>query len=292
MGDELDQSDEQDQCDDPFDSFDDEEWDDDDDDAEVNFPPIVAYDRDMLKAVIARHEGSHAKVYLDSEGHPTIGIGFNLDREGARATIEALGLDYDKLRAREVSLTDEQIDALFDTDVTTAEDAARNVVQGFDGLDADRKIVLVDMAFNLGAYKFSGPHGFTNMIAAVGAGEYELAADEMTKSLWYGQVKTRALEDIAVMRGQKRFPEDPDQDPPLAPLPRDPDDYEHRVKKLLDGMSLPAPCSDSMGEPSADDPADGDDWDYYDKFGFDNWDEYRDELEEMFGELDIGGTSG
>src|SRR6187551_1498786 len=35
-----------------------------------------------LKAQLERHEGNRSKVYNDTAGHPTIGIGFNLDRGG------------------------------------------------------------------------------------------------------------------------------------------------------------------------------------------------------------------
>ncbi|NIS19793.1 MAG: hypothetical protein GWN89_07595, partial [Thermoplasmata archaeon] len=39
---------------------------------------------------------------LSKEGKATIGVGFNLDRKGARKIIEDLGYDYDKMRKGEV----------------------------------------------------------------------------------------------------------------------------------------------------------------------------------------------
>src|SRR5713101_6545671 len=91
-----------------------------------------------IQDTIERHEGGRFDtVYLDSEGHPTIGIGFNLDREDAQEKIEALGLDFDAVRDGTATLTDAQIDALFAADVGQAIADARNAIDDFDGLSAD-----------------------------------------------------------------------------------------------------------------------------------------------------------
>src|ERR1700730_18554339 len=66
-------------------------------------------DLDAIQKLIARHEGSRATVYVDTAGNPTVGIGFNLNRSNAQAAISAIGVDYDKLRAGVVSLTQAQI---------------------------------------------------------------------------------------------------------------------------------------------------------------------------------------
>ncbi len=149
-----------------------------------------------VKALIANHEGRRAHVYLDTMGHPTIGIGFNLDRSDAPHKIAALGLSYDLVRGGQQDLTGAQIDELFAADVETAVAGARMVVASFDELASDAQAVLVDMVFNLGRVGLSNFH---HMIAALADGDYERAAEEMKNSTWAAQVPLRANQDIAMM---------------------------------------------------------------------------------------------
>ena len=61
-------------------------------------------------------------------------------------------------------------------------------------LDAARRAVLVNMAFNmgLGVHGQSGLLGFARMLAAVERGDYDRAAAEMMDSRWARQVGPRA----------------------------------------------------------------------------------------------------
>ena len=81
---------------------------------------VADLDREELKAQLVKHEGKKNHVYKDTEGHPTIGVGFNLDRSDARAKIEALGLDYAKVKAGTQDLTDTQVYQLLDGDMDRA----------------------------------------------------------------------------------------------------------------------------------------------------------------------------
>ena len=157
------------------------------------------FDWGQLAAWIALNEGRKNKVYIDTKGHPTIGIGFNLDREGARAELKGLGLDYDAVKGGRVTLTEAQIDALFRSDVSGALMSARSVLGGdtFDSLSPGRKIVVIDMVFNLGSAGFAA---FKKTIAAIRGAEYETAANEMVDSSWYKQVGDRAKRNVAAMR--------------------------------------------------------------------------------------------
>ena len=58
--------------------------------------------------------------------------------------------------------------------------------------------VLVNMVFNLGRPRLSK---FKNMLAAVNANDYHLAAEEMIDSKWYRQVGRRSEELVEIMRG-------------------------------------------------------------------------------------------
>lgn len=154
-------------------------------------------DYDGLWDLIERHEGRRAKVYLDTAGHPTVGIGFNLDRADAGAKLSALGLDPGAVREGAVTLTDDQVDELFEPDLATAIEAARRLVPSFDALSPARQHVCVDLAFNLGARGFGA---FAKTLAAIEAGDYEAAARELQASRWYTQVGRRGADAVARMR--------------------------------------------------------------------------------------------
>jgi len=49
--------------------------------------------------MIAESEGNKPCMYKDTLGHPTIGIGFNLDRSDAREKITSVGADYDNVKS-------------------------------------------------------------------------------------------------------------------------------------------------------------------------------------------------
>lgn len=154
-------------------------------------------DKDQFKDLLERNEGRRDEVYTDTEGHPTVGVGFNLDRDDARSALESIGLDYDKVRDGSQKLTDNQIDTLLDRDADTAIADAHSAVSNFDELTDGRQIALADMAFNLGG---DGLSGFTNTLAAIQSGDWEQAAQEMENSRWYEQTGNRAVADIEMMR--------------------------------------------------------------------------------------------
>ncbi len=145
-------------------------------------------------------------VYLDSRQIKTIGIGFNLERSGARRVITRLGRDYDKILSGQEDLTEDEARALFAPDVDDAIDGARRLVSNFSQLDAARQIVIVDMVFNMGAGGFAQ---FRQLIAALEKSDFATAADEMQfsgppgqrrSSAWFSQVKSRGVRDVEAMR--------------------------------------------------------------------------------------------
>jgi lysozyme len=123
---------------------------------------------DILKTQLAIDEGYRNKMYLDSKGIPTIGIGHNL---------------------RDKPLTDRAIQVIFEDDMADAEADARKLIKSFDALNDVRKAVVVNMAFNMG---FSVLSQFRGTIAAIDAGDYAAAAGHMLNSAWAGQVSARA----------------------------------------------------------------------------------------------------
>lgn len=157
----------------------------------------MSFDYTQAIQLISGYEGVEPKVYIDTAGHPTVGVGFNLDRNGASADLAAVGANYAAVRAGTESLTTEQIDALLKKDIENAVSDAQSAVSNFDSLTPARQFVVVDMVFNLG---IGGFQGFTNTIAAIEGGNYEQAGNDMQQSHWYGQVGDRAVQDIAMMK--------------------------------------------------------------------------------------------
>ncbi|MEE6258102.1 glycoside hydrolase family protein [Plantactinospora sonchi] len=155
-----------------------------------------------MRAFVASHESRNGlagdpRVYVDTMGHPTVGVGFNLDRADARALLTKVGANYDAVRAGTQSLTPHQIATLFEADFMAATATVQRYIYNFDSLTSSRQAVLIDMAFNLGPAGFKG---FRNMINAVNVGNWEAAARAMSQSLWATQVGTRAVQDIKLMR--------------------------------------------------------------------------------------------
>ncbi|MGH9405456.1 MAG: glycoside hydrolase family protein [Terriglobia bacterium] len=146
---------------------------------------------------IAKWEGSQPRAYVDTQGHPTIGVGFNLDRPDAPGAIGGLGLDYSQVRAGAQELTSAQIQQLFAQDVNAAVVGVRERVRNFDSLPDAAQMVLVDMVFNLGVAGFGN---FTHLIGALQLPDWNAVADAMANSLWFNQTGPRSQADVDAIR--------------------------------------------------------------------------------------------
>ena len=123
---------------------------------------------------IVMNEGYRQHVYKDSMGIPTIGIGFNLEEGFTKEESMLI------LRLRLSKLITELCDR----------------VPVFTDLSQIRKIVLLDMAYNLGV---PGLLKFRKMLAALCERDYQLAAKEMLDSRYASQVKGRAQRNALMM---------------------------------------------------------------------------------------------
>lgn len=154
------------------------------------------FNRKRARKLITQFESRAERRYLDSMGHPTVGIGFNLDRSDAREKIEGLGLDYNAVRNGTLALTNDQINSLFEEDLDNTLGHARTVIGNFDEMEPARQFVVVDMIFNMGA---SGFDRFRNTITAINEGDWATVAEEMQDSRWYDQTGRRAETDVQMM---------------------------------------------------------------------------------------------
>lgn len=130
---------------------------------------------DMLRVNLPNDEGRKKRLYTDSKGKVTIGIGRNLTDCG---------------------ISDDEMALMFENDIKRAVAIAQSIVPSFDQLTEARKYVLCNMAFNLGP----GLRAFEKMLAAVNSEDWERAADEMRDSKWDPEVGARADRLEALMR--------------------------------------------------------------------------------------------
>ncbi len=144
--------------------------------------------QDKLLKMLRTNEGVRNKVYKDSLGIPTIGVGFNLARPDAKTIVKALNIDYDALLKGKVTLTDTQIDALLSADLTAVIDDLKNLFKQYDTMPEPVKLILADMRFQLGA---RGLRGFVNTMKAFQLGNWVVAAKGLRSSVAYTQAPVR-----------------------------------------------------------------------------------------------------
>ena len=157
-----------------------------------------SYEREKI------NEGHFRCVYKDPRGIPTIGVGFNLKKSGARMRITNIGANYKNILRKSECLTDSQIKDLFDDDMAEAVQCARSwLSKVWSKLGSTRQSVIADMAFNMGC---SSLKQFKRMKAAIEEQDYTKAAAEMRNSRWCRQVKSRCDRDIKCMQSRSATP--------------------------------------------------------------------------------------
>ena len=143
-----------------------------------------------LREMIKRHEGIRLSPYFCSKNHQTIGYGWNMDAHKLPDDIAAC------LRVTG-SITENMADRLLNISITVAMDDCRSVYRGFDSFSEVRQAALSDFMFNVGS---KVAMKFKKMRAAIEAGDWSKAADEMTSSAWFSQVGDRSSEIVGMVR--------------------------------------------------------------------------------------------
>ena len=140
-----------------------------------------------LKKLLIEHEGYRLDLYQDTKGFLTAGIGHLMTKK-----------DGPLVLGRKV--TAEQVNLWFESDIQMAILIAKSYLgAAWNTLSEERKIVLVDMCFNLGPKI----NKFVDFKAALVAGDYVLAVKSMQDSLWATQVPTRAKSLAKIMESGK-----------------------------------------------------------------------------------------
>jgi GH24 family phage-related lysozyme (muramidase) len=152
--------------------------------------------RTLIEQLITRHEGTRLSVYKDSKGNLTIGIGFNLDSGDAARICGMFGINYNAVSSGAVSLTQEQVDDIFEYQLNMVIGQAIQTFPNFATMPDNVQAVICDQIFNMGLPKFKG---FVNEIAALKSGNWQAAAAAAKDSDWFGEVGTRGTDDVALL---------------------------------------------------------------------------------------------
>jgi lysozyme len=150
----------------------------------INVPPISGGDKGVM-SMIKKHEGVRLEPYQDSLGLWTVGVG-HLIGDGKSLPAEWKGK----------KLTMQEVDDLFAKDFVHHKEMAKNV-PGWDLANETGKAALIDLTFNMGGAWYKK---FPNAAKALAVGDFNKAADELTDSLWYKQVKDRAKTIVGMIR--------------------------------------------------------------------------------------------
>ena len=141
---------------------------------------------EQLRLEIEADEGVKYEIYLDHLGLPTCGIG-HLVVEGDEEYGQEVG----------TPVSEERVSELFEQDVQVTLDECERLYSGFSELPEEVQYILANMMFNMGRPRLSG---FKKFNAAVEAGEWQEASEEMIDSRWYRQVTNRAERLVQRMR--------------------------------------------------------------------------------------------
>jgi lysozyme len=123
---------------------------------------------EALKKQLEIDEGRRERIYKDSVGKITCGVGRNLS---------------------DVPFSDDEIDLMLNNDVNKVCRQLDDKLPWWKNLTDVRQQVLANMAFNLG---INGLLGFKNTLGMIQTGNYSGAAKAMLDSKWAMQVGNRA----------------------------------------------------------------------------------------------------
>lgn len=142
------------------------------------------------------HEGERLQVYKCTAGYFTIGVGHNLESNPLpKFILDKMGiLTTDKIKVigilQQRGITRAESELILRYDISVLSDEIVRGIPFIHSLKETAKIVLYDMAFNLGV---KGLLKFKKTLEYIKEGNYKLASHEMLNSTWAAQVGKRAV---------------------------------------------------------------------------------------------------
>lgn len=143
--------------------------------------------------LITNAEGFISHWYTDTFGNKTIGYGFKASGY-AKNYLSPYLLNPDEL------MTAQEAKTILGAIVLSINNELANTTQLFAAnLSINQKAVLLDMAYNLGMAQFLT---FDTFLSYLKAGRIDNAVCDLTNTLWYNQVKNRAIRDCLNLYAQ------------------------------------------------------------------------------------------
>jgi len=141
---------------------------------------------ERLSEELKADEGCVLEVYLDHLGYPTVGVGHLITEK-----------DEEHGKPVGTKVSQSRVDVLLHDDLLSTASECQKLYSDFNSLPEEVQMIIGNMMFNLGRPRLSK---FKKMKAAVDAGQWSRAADEMYDSKWRRQVPNRADRLIERMR--------------------------------------------------------------------------------------------
>ena len=104
-------------------------------------------------------------------GHPTIGVGRNIAKDG-------------------LGISQEEAEFMLENDIERVKEEIKNFP--IENLNEVRTAIIIDMAFNMGISRFN-PTRWPNFFRAIANEDYDNAKKEMLDSNWARQTKRRSV---------------------------------------------------------------------------------------------------
>jgi lysozyme len=151
-----------------------------------------------ITALLTSHEAKRPFKYKDTKGKVTVGIGCNMDAKGCREMFAAVlpHVNFDAVYGGKVGLSETDIQTLFQHQLGVAEADAKKLVPSFDIQPENVQLALTDMSFEMGYTKLSF---FTKFLAAVSREDYPAAIAQITNSVYFHEVPSRARDNVALL---------------------------------------------------------------------------------------------
>ena len=141
---------------------------------------------EQLREELKIDEGCKYEIYLDHLNLPTFGIGHLI-----------LDSDPEYGQAPGTPVSENRVNECFASDTRIVLEDCKKLYSNFELLPEEVQLIIANMMFNMGRPRLSK---FKGMRAAVDAGDWNRAANEMVDSRWYQQVTNRADRLVNRMR--------------------------------------------------------------------------------------------
>ena len=142
----------------------------------------------MIIPLLNFEEGFRSRPYIDTEGYPTVGVGFLIGPKGASVSNYTFSLSK--------NVSDVWLQELVNSKLSDMK-SQPSVAAALKQCNPARADILQSMAYQMGV---DGLAGFKNTLAMIAAGNFTGAAAGMLNSKWAKQTPKRAQRHAEVMR--------------------------------------------------------------------------------------------